>query len=157
MIIGSFLLNNWLDIFIICVLYFLIVLPVLPPFFAGLQSEYIDVNTGQNIKQKKVSLIESIPHLLIKTLTFPFIITIPIRGAVTIVLLAALAADLFLNKQITNNGVTLVTVGIVALYLEKVLDTAEEISLWKVFTWKARKPTLNIPLTEKIKTSIEEK
>jgi hypothetical protein len=135
----NFIIHDWPDIIIVFIIFVLSTLPVFPPFTVGFTKEYYDTNQKRMIKGKWFNLIEVIPILIFQTMLKGAIVAIGFRGTVTLVLFVVLGTDLFINKQVTNNDVILTIVAIFALYLEKILEGAEEISIWKIFSYKAKK------------------
>jgi hypothetical protein len=133
-----FILTNWLDIIAFLVLLALALLPIFPPFTVGFNNEYFDTNQKKMVKQKWFNFIELIPILIFQTMLKGAIVAIGFRGTVTLVLFIVLGTDLFLNRQLTQNDILITIVAIVALYLEKILEGADEITVWKFFTYKAK-------------------
>lgn len=135
----NFLVHTWADILVGSFLFLFSVIPIFPPTFAGLNKEYYDTFFKAWRKQKNFNFWELIVHLISHVLVTGPALSLGFRGTVTLALFVVLGADLYLNKRITDNAVIIAIAGIVALYLETFLNTAEEITIWKVFTWKSKK------------------
>ena len=58
---------------------------------------------------------------------------------ITLILFLVHGIDLIINKHLNNNDVTLSIIAIIALYLEKLIDSAEEITISNILTWKSKK------------------
>lgn len=125
----DFVINYWADILIVVPIFALALLPIIPPTFAGLNKTYFDYYSGKEKDQKKLNFFELVIQLISHLVVTGPVLSIGFRGTVTLILFLILGADLFLNRRITDNAVTLSIVGIVALYLEKIIDTADEISI----------------------------
>lgn len=139
--VSTFLLQNWLDIIFISVLFLFSVIPLFPPTFAGLNKDYFDLYYQSWRKNKNLNFWELIVHLISHVIVSGPALSLGFRGTVTLALFIVIGADLYLNKRITDNAVIIAIAGIVALYLETILNTADEIVIWKIFTWKSKKNT----------------
>lgn len=135
----NFILHNWPDIILSVVIFLLATLPIFPPICAGLRWEFYDFNQKKMVKQKWLNLFETISNLIAFTIIQGPILSISFSGTVTLLLFIAIGADLYFNKKITNNAVILVVIGILALYFDKILDISDEITVWKLFSWKSKK------------------
>ena len=136
--IYEFIIEYWADILITLPLVILSVIPIIPPTWAGFHKTYFNSFYNQEMKQKNMNFYELIVHLFSHVIVTGPALSLGFRGTVTLILFTILGADLHLNHQITNNAVILSIVGILALYLEKLIDTASELTLWKIFTWKSK-------------------
>jgi uncharacterized membrane protein len=58
------------------------------------------------------------------------------RKLITIIILAVVAFDIFSNHQISGGAITLVSIGILVLYLERLIETGKHIKLFgPLLTW----------------------
>lgn len=136
--ITDFVLANWSDVLIIFTASLLAIIPFFPPTWGGANKTYYDILKKEDVIQKKFNLVELIIRLLGGVILTGFSVSIGFRGTITLVLLVVLITDLIFNKAITNNAITVSIVAIIALYLESILDKAEEVSFGKVFHWKTK-------------------
>ena|SRR5258708_7883641 len=144
--IFNFITTNWKDIITVLIIFVACLLPIFPPFTLGFLKEYYDINQKKLVKQRSFNFFEFVPTLIFLTMFNGIVVRIGSKGMITLVLLIILGTDLFINKRLNNNDITLAIVSIIALYLEKVLDEAEELSVWKLFTWKSKKGNNLIPI-----------
>jgi len=141
--VTDFILAHWSDVVIMLIASFLALIPFFPPTWGGANKTYYDIFKKEDVIQKNFNLIELIVRLLGGVILTGFSVSIGFKGTITLILLIVLITDLIFNKAITNNAITVSIVAIVALYLESVLDKADEVSLGKVFHWKAKSTIQN--------------
>ena len=134
----NYFLGNWTDVLIIVILFLLAIVPIFPCTWGGANKTYFDINKKEDVIQRNFNFIELTVRLFSSVVLLGPALSMGFRGTVTMLLFVVLIADLILNKTITNNAITISIVGIVALYLENILDKAEEISISKIFYWKAK-------------------
>lgn len=128
----SFFYNNW-ALFLIGIG---IILPVIPPEWLGIY-EYYDPVAKIMRKQRRQSLLRFVVQSILSPL-LELIIFVGFRGTVTIVIFVTVGIDLYFRRALSREAVILSGIGIGALYFEQLLEKAEEISVWKIFNWKAK-------------------
>lgn len=138
MVLWNLLIRHWSDILLALAGFFLAIIRVWSPELAGLNKTYFDPQ-GIEQTQRKMSFLEILMSNLSHVILMPFTISFTLRGTVTVILFLGIGLDIFLTKKISDNAVKIAIVGIVALYLERLIETADEISIWKIFTWKSKK------------------
>ena len=138
MLIAQFLSRHWLDLVLGLAAFFLLTWKFLPPTMAGLDRTFVD-NAGNEQPQKRQSILDAIMTLLVFSLTRSLIVTIGLKGATTLIMFAVIVVELINRHTISTNAVILSIVGIIALHFENIIEQAEEVSIWKIFTYKRRK------------------
>lgn len=133
----KFITLYWLDLIVMIAIFIMSIIPIFPPEWGGANKTWRDYD-GSEKPQKNFNLIELIVRLFSSVVLLGPALSIGFRGTVTLILFIVLISDLVLNKSITNNAITISIVAIVALYAEQMINSAEEITLGKVFTWKAK-------------------
>ena len=79
------------------------------------------------------NLLESIIQSL-----FPVFTGLGLKNVVSLVVFAVVAIDLVVRKQVSNQAVTLIVIGIISLYLDTLVQTGEEITFFHIFKWKRK-------------------
>ncbi|HAS34160.1 hypothetical protein A3J91_03175 [Candidatus Peribacteria bacterium RIFOXYC2_FULL_58_10] len=54
------------------------------------------------------------------------------------IIFAVVIFDIFVKSQISNQAVTLIAIGIIALYLDELVKTGKKISFFGVITWERK-------------------
>lgn len=139
MVIADFLAHHWLDIILLLAAFFVLTYQWIPAHMAGLEKQYKDVNTGEWKNNRKQSILEAIMTSVFFTLNRSLLVVIGFRGATTILIFAVVGVELVSRHTISTNAVILAIVGLIALHFEQLVEQADEISIWKVFTYKRRK------------------
>ncbi len=127
------LFENWQPFLLLVV----ILVPIIPPQWLGLRPTYFDTNLKKDFPAEKYSILRAFVHSLLSPLQ-ELIIYWGFRGTVSIVIFVAIGVDLFYRKQLSREAVTLAGIGILALYLEQLIDKAKKISIWKIFEWERK-------------------
>lgn len=123
----DFFKNSWLALIIIII--FLI--PTIP------YKWFFDVKPGLDIYKDnaKKSLITYTIYLLGSALG-EIALTLKFKGIVSIIIFTLLAIDLVYNHNLSNYTIILVTIGLISLYFDRLIDEGEEIKFFGIFYWK---------------------
>lgn len=139
MIIAHFLYAHWSDIVLGLAMFFAVNLRVFPPQFVGYDPDYIDDKTQDKVIQRKQSLLEGVTQL-VYTLTRNIIVMISLKGTTSMLIFGLVIFQLIELHTITTNAVILAVVGLVALHFEYIIEQADTVTIWKVFSYKRRQP-----------------
>jgi hypothetical protein len=130
MILG-FMANN-----IVLILFsLLLLLPIIPPHWIGLQDTYFNTFYKKEMPVQKYSILKVLINSLLSPIT-EFLVIWSLKGTVSVVIFVVIGTDLLLRKQLSREAVALVSVGIIALYLEQLIEKAKKISIWKIIEWE---------------------
>lgn len=137
--LAEFISNHWSDIIIGIALFFLITTRIIPPKFSGMEDEYYDTTLGKVVQNRKQSLAEAVGNFLFFTTLRSALVTVGFRGATTIIMFAVIIVELIAHKTISTNAVIISIVGILALHFEQLLESADEFTVWKLFSYKKKR------------------
>lgn len=134
-IIIQFFLNNWLLIILIIFL----IIPLIPPEKLSFRSTFID--DGKPVKSLKISLLETIVHLILRSVSRLIIdisVHLHFQTSVSLIIFTIIAVDIYYRKQISESTIILVIVGILALYSQQLVDKGKSLKIWKIFEWESK-------------------
>lgn len=124
----KFVENNYLILW----LMILFLIRIIPPEWAGFWK--YNNNKESDGNAPKLTLLHFFLHNAFDSILRAFLI--PLLGAfvfkniVTLVILIVVLFDVFVQHQISAAAVTLVGIGIVSLYLERLIETGKQIKLF---------------------------
>src|SRR6266487_1869890 len=132
--IVQFYLNNYLFLWLVVVL----LLPIIPPEWAGYWK--YNHNNPTEDRAKKITLLRFILHFLIDSIFVEILLngmaTFQFKQAITFIIFLVMFFDIFFRHQISREAITLVSVGILALYLERLIERGKHIKLfWGLLDW----------------------
>ena len=131
-------LLNFLTLYWYAIVFLLILIyPLIPLRWLGLRETYYDFYYKKEIPAQKYSILRAIIHALLTPLQEVIVIW-GLRGTVSIVIFVVIGIDLFFKKQLSKEAVTLVSIGILALYLEQLILNAKKITIWKIFEYESK-------------------
>ncbi len=128
-----FIKEKW-DLIVFFVIF---IYPSISSALVGQDSKYYDTGLKQEKFAKKVSILNAVIGLAIS----PFINVaafLSLKGTVSLVTLIVITVDLICRKRLSKEAVILVSMGIVALYLEQLMDKGKEFSFLGIFKWRGR-------------------
>jgi len=129
---ANFIIGKW-DIIVLVIL---LLIPVIKPTWIGQDKTFID-NKNQERDSKKLSVLSALINLaiypLINITTF-----LSLKGTISLVIFLVIAVDLIYRKQLSREAVILVSIGIVALYLEQLIERGRKISFLKLIDWESK-------------------
>jgi len=131
--LSGFLHDNWL----VLVLSILFIIPFISPRYLGLSDTYFDTNLKRNMPSQKYSILRALIYSILSPVQELLVIW-GLRGTVSIIVFAVVGVDLYFRKQLSGDAMNLVSIGIVALYLEQLIDKAKKITVWKLFDWESK-------------------
>ena len=148
-------------------LFVLLIIRIVPPEWAG----FWKYKNNREIEGKapKITPLRFIFHSVVDSLISSFLIPIlsmfGLKNMVTLVILAVVVINILVQQQISGSVVTLVGIGIVALYLDKLIDTGTSIKLFGgLVSWEKEKrgvdpldSTQKIEPQKKVRENKEEK
>jgi hypothetical protein len=134
-IVFEFVKNNY--ILILLILLFLA--PVIPPEYAGYWK--YNLNNKALGRAKRISLLRYILHFLIDSVFVEILVngmtTFQFKPAITFIIFLVMGFDIFFRHQISQQAITLVSIGIVVLYLERLIEIGKHIKLfWGLLEWR---------------------
>jgi len=110
-----------------------LLLPVLPPGYIYTPDYYFD-NKGQKIQRGKVSILQFFLHqvvMLLQEILIGIAAPLGLKGSVTILIFLVVGADLYFRKGLTSQGLIISIVGVIALYLEQLIEKAKSLEFLK--------------------------
>jgi len=130
----DFLINNFLLLIIILVS----ILKIIPPEWAGFWK--YNNNKESDGLASKISILHFVSHNLVDSLVRIFVINLltafNFNNMVTFLIFIIVVFDVFISHKISGAGVTLIGIGIIALYLGRLIETGEHIKLFGgLLTW----------------------
>lgn len=119
--------------------FILLIARIIPPEWAG----FWKYNNNKEIdgRAPRITLLRFIFHSVVDSLLTSFLIPIlsmfGLKNMVTFVILAVVVINIFVQQQISGSVVTLVAIGIITLYLDRLIDTGKTIKLFGgLLTWE---------------------
>jgi len=113
-------------------LFVLLIVRIIPPEWAG----FWKYNNNKEVdgRAQRITLLRYILHSVVDSCLSSFLIPIlsifGLKNMVTLVILAVVIINVFVQQQISGPVVTLVGIGIITLYLDKLIDTGKSIKLF---------------------------
>ena len=138
-LVEPFIQNNSFVIIFILLLFSLI--KVIPPEWCGFW-KYID-NDEKKGKAPNVTILNWLLHMIIDSLIRSFVLSLltafGLKNMVTLIIFIVTGFDIISNHQISSSSVALISVGIITLYLDKLVDTGDEVELFGgLLKWKRK-------------------
>ena len=126
-LIINFIQNNWI---LILLLYFSLI-RIIPPEWAGFW-KHKDDDISKPLSPK-ITIMHWMLHMIIESLInaafLPVISIFGLKNMVSLIILSVVGFDVFSRHQISSASVTLAGIGIIALYLDKLVETGKTISI----------------------------
>ena len=135
------IINFVKDNIILLVLSVASIINIVPPEWAGLFK--YNNNDSQQGKAKKITLLhlllQGVMDGVIRGILIPAVISFGMKNIITLIIFVVISFDLFARHYISGQAVTLVGVGILALYLERLIETGKSIKLFGLLSWEKDK------------------
>jgi len=125
----NFFSNNW--IFLILVIFSLI--KVIPSKLVRSP----EVAKGDPKMTFLTLILESLTDSVSRS-CFPLLAAFGLKSMIPFIIFAVVVFDIFVKSQISNQAVTLIAIGIIALYLDELVKTGKKISFFGVITWERK-------------------
>jgi len=132
MITTNFITEKW-DLIVLAIA---LLIPIIPPTWIGQDKTFYD-NKNQEQNSKKLSVLSAFINLAILPLV-NITAFLSLRGTVSLIIFLVIAVDLIYRKQLSREAVILVSIGIVALYLEQLIEKGKEFSFFGIIRWKGK-------------------
>ncbi|MFZ2199990.1 MAG: hypothetical protein WAV40_04335 [Microgenomates group bacterium] len=133
-ILLEFLAKNWLGLTLLVVSIFRIV----PPEWSGFW-KYNNNNESEGLAPKITPinfLLTGLLDSVIRAFFIPLIATFGLKNMITLIIFIVVFFDIFSRHQISGAAVTLVSIGIITLYLERLIELGKHIELFgKLLIW----------------------
>ena len=127
-LIVAFLTGNFFSLAILLAS----LIKVIPPEWAGFW-KYNNNNSAEG-KAQKITALNWLLHMifasLVQSFFIPLIAAFGLKNMVTLVILMVVGFDIFSRKQVSTASVTLTAIGIIALYLDRLVETGKTIKLF---------------------------
>jgi len=142
---------NWISI----LLFIFVIIPFFPPeWFNYSPKFYINdpLEPGTYQKSQRISILHALIKLVIKSLsvfvydiTLPFQVIMHYKEAIILIVFLVVGFDIFYRHQISREAITLVSIGIFALYLERLIEQGKKINgFFNLFNWEAKDDPDNV-------------
>lgn len=92
-------------------------------------------------KEKRVSLLTFILDSFFDSLSrasFSLLAILGLRATVTLIIFVVVIFDIVVKKEISSQAVSLFGIGIVALYLDRLIETGKKISFFGMVAWERK-------------------
>lgn len=133
----DFILSHTSDIIVSIILFFLVTAKIFPPHWVGGDKQYIDRN-DQVVRNPKMSIIDAVTNFLFFSMLRNLIVVIGLKGSITLVMFAVIIVELVATSTISTNAVIVASIGILALYLETMVEKAKRIKFFKIFEYESK-------------------
>ena len=144
----DFIKNNYL----LLGLLILLILKIIPPEWAG----FFKYNDNDKAKGKapRITFLRLLLSNLTESVFIGFLLPIlsgfGLKNTATLVIFIVVVFDIFSNHQISGGTITLIAIGVIALYLDRLIETGKELKLFgALLSWKKdeQQPTAssNVP------------
>jgi len=136
----DFLKQNYL-----LVIIFLLFIPkIIPPEWCGFW-KYNKFNDPSSGLAPKITILKFILNNIVDSILSAFLIPIlaifGLKHMVTLVILVVVFFNIVIQKEISVQAVTLVGIGIITLYLERLIETGKHIKLFGgLIDWEKNDP-----------------
>lgn len=127
-------------IFIYLIIFLISFVPVIPPKWVFDNVDFYKDQEGNKIFRQKQPLLRFLIKQLmgiIQDIILGFAVALSLKGAITILIFLVIGSDLYFTKSLSSNSVIITIVGVVALYMEQLVQNASEID-FKIFKYKSK-------------------
>lgn len=136
-IVLSFIQNN--SIVILLVLFLFSLLSVIPPEWCGFWK--FNNNDEKQGRASRVTILNWMLNMIIDSLIRSFVLSpisaFGLKNMVTMIIFIVTGFDIFNSHQVSSASVVLISIGIIVLYLDKLVETGKEISIFgRLLHWK---------------------
>lgn len=138
-LIIPFIQNN--SLIILFILFLLSLIKVIPPEWCGFW-KYVD-NDENKGPAPKATILNWMLHMIIDSLIRSFVLSLlsafGLKNMITLIIFIVTSFDVVVNQQISLQSVALVGIGIITLYLDKLVDNGSKISLFgSLLKWEKK-------------------
>lgn len=138
---------------ILIVLLVISILKIVPPEWAGFWK--FTNNKESDGKAPRITILNLVLvnffDSIVRSFFIPLLAAFGLKNMVTLVILIVVVFDIFFRNQISTAAVTLTSVGIIALYLESLIETGKHIKLFGgLLTWEKEDSKIT-PFVETLK------
>ena len=136
-IVLSFIQNN--SIVILLILFLFSLLSVIPPEWCSFWK--FNNNDEKQGRAPRITILNWMLHMIIDSLIRSFVLSLisafGLKNMVTMIIFIVTGFDIFNSHQVSSASVVLISIGIIALYLDKLVETGKEISIFgRLLYWK---------------------
>jgi len=133
-----FISNYYMLIILIFIFLFLSSARIIPPTWAGFY-KYNGINDPSKGEAPKITLLRLVLHNIIDGILPSFILPVialfEFKKLITVVILVVVATNIIYSQQISTASITLISIGILTLYLERLIETGKHIKVFGLITW----------------------
>lgn len=133
----DFIASHTSDLIIGVILFFLVTAKLFPPQWVGGDKEYTSTE-GKLVRNPKMSIIDAVTNFLFYSMLRNLIVVIALKGSITLVMFAVIVVELVATSTISTNAVIVASIGILALYLETMVEKARRIKFFKIFEYESK-------------------
>ena len=127
----SFLQNNWIFVLLLAIS----LLKIIPHRWLK-SAEYVEAS-----KEKRITLLTFVLESLFDSLsraTFSLQAVLGLQTMASLIIFVVVVFDILVTKDISNQAVTLIGMGIVALYLNQLIKDGKKISFFGMISWEGK-------------------
>ncbi len=125
---------------LVIVIFIFLIIKIIPPEWSGF-NKYTDQINKIRAKRKNALgfIIDGIMDGIISPIFVHVSTMFGFKNTITILIFFVIGFDVFIRQQISGTVVTLIAIGIIALYLEKLIETGKNIKLFgNLMTWERK-------------------
>jgi hypothetical protein len=135
------ILNFLADNYLLIILILLLIIKIVPPEWAGFW-KYNDNNPASG-RAKKINILKFIIDGVLDGIVNPLWVHVSVifgfNKVVTILIFTLVLFAVFVMNQISGTVVTLISIGIISLYLERLIETGKTIRLFgNLINWERK-------------------
>ncbi len=139
----NFISNNWLLILIAIIS----LVPIIPQKMVDPFGHEMNKRMNPPFPDKPFSLLKFICRGIFEAFA-EFAINIGLRGSATVLMFIVVMFDLINKKTLSSEAVVIIVIAVISLYMEYLINNAEEIEFFRIFKYKRKKesgPSLPTP------------
>ena len=138
-LIIPFIQNN--SLIILFILFLLSLIKVIPPEWCGFW-KYVDNDEKKGLAPN-VTVLNWMLHMIIDSLIRSFVLSLlsafGLKNMITLIIFIVTSFDIIVNQQISPQSVALIGIGIITLYLDKLVDTGGKMSIFgSLLKWERK-------------------
>ncbi len=152
-VLVTFFQQNWL----LLIMLIASIIPIFPPQWFNYTTRYYigDLyQPGAYQRRQKVSFLHALVKLaiqpisaLIFDLMAPLQVLMKYKEVIIIMIFLVVGFDVFYRKQISREAITLVSIGILALYFEQLIEKGKKIDgFFHLISWEAKDNPFSLPV-----------
>lgn len=137
-VVINFVKDNYILLIISLMLIIILPLKIIPPEWAGFWK--YNNNKKNEGQAPKITILQFFLNNVfdgtLRSFFIPMLVAFNLKNTITFIILSVVIVNILSLKQISPAAITLVGIGILALYLEKLIETGRSIKFFGLLTWE---------------------